>query len=135
MTIRGLVIQAKQQLHEYFAGTRKTFDLPLCMEGTLFQKRAWAALQQIPYGETVSYKDQATMMGETSKSSRAVGGANGRNPISIIVPCHRVVRKGSLGGYAGGLHVKQYLLDLESSFKQNFDIDFESSFACGTDSD
>ena len=106
---------AEQQLGEYFSGSRKSFELVIAPEGTVFQKRAWRALGSIPYGKTVSYKDQAVMLGG-SNYSRAVGGANNKNPLPIVVPCHRVVgSKGSLVGYAGGLEVKQWLLDWERS--------------------
>ncbi|WP_016699990.1 methylated-DNA--[protein]-cysteine S-methyltransferase [Actinoalloteichus spitiensis] len=105
--------EAARQLAEYFAGERTDFDLPLAPHGTPFQKQVWAQLRDIPYGETVSYGDLAARMGRPS-ASRAVGLANGRNPISVIVPCHRVVGStGSLTGYAGGVERKRTLLDLE----------------------
>ena len=105
--------QAKKELEEYFAGKRKTFDVPLCPEGTEFQKKCWEGLRAIPYGETRTYKDIATFAGNP-KAVRAAGGANNRNPISIIVPCHRVVGStGSLTGFGGGLEAKAYLLNLE----------------------
>ena len=101
------------QLNEYFAGTRKTFSIPLDMRGTEFQKRVWNALLEIPYGETWSYKQLAEFI-NNPKAVRAVGGANHNNPIMIIVPCHRVIgSNGSLTGYAGGLDMKEYLLNLE----------------------
>ena len=101
---------AELQLGEYFAGERTDFDVPLDPVGTDFQREAWAALRQIPFSETVSYGEQAERMGDKNKA-RAVGAANGRNPISIIVPCHRVVgADGSLTGFAGGLETKQWLL-------------------------
>lgn len=101
------------QLEEYFKGERKVFDLPVKFLGSDFQKRAWQELVKIPYGETISYGEQAVCMGDKN-SSRAVGGANSKNPISIIVPCHRVIGKsGKLTGFAGGLDKKQFLLDLE----------------------
>lgn len=104
---------AAAQLAEYFAGTRTTFDLPLDPRGNDFQKRVWAKLRAIPYGETRSYGELARELGDPNLS-RAVGTANGRNPISIIVPCHRVVGSdGSLTGYAGGLDRKRFLLALE----------------------
>lgn len=104
---------AGEQLAEYFAGNRRDFDLPLDPVGTEFQHAAWAALRTIPYGETVSYGEQADRLGDKRKA-RAVGAANGRNPISIIVPCHRVVgSNGSLTGFAGGLDIKAWLLDHE----------------------
>jgi methylated-DNA-[protein]-cysteine S-methyltransferase len=102
------------QLREYFAGQRKAFDLPLLMEGTAFQRRVWTALQDIPYGMTISYAELARRVGQPT-ASRAVGLANGRNPVAIIVPCHRVVgSNGRLTGYGGGLPRKRFLLDLES---------------------
>lgn len=104
---------ATRQLEEYFAGKRQAFDLPLAPSGTEFQRRVWAALTEIPYGETRSYGQIATAIGQPG-ASRAVGMANGRNPVSIVVPCHRVVgASGSLTGYAGGPERKQFLLDLE----------------------
>jgi methylated-DNA-[protein]-cysteine S-methyltransferase len=100
------------QLDEYFAGRRKTFDLPIRLIGTPFQVRAWEALRQIPYGETISYKEQAQRVGT---HARAVGLANGRNPIPIVVPCHRVIgADGSLVGFGGGLDTKRILLNLEA---------------------
>jgi len=102
------------QLAEYFAGRRIAFDVPLDMRGTPFERRVWRALQDIPYGETVSYGEIARTVGEPT-AARAVGLANGRNPVSIIVPCHRVVGAGgALTGYGGGLERKRLLLDLES---------------------
>jgi methylated-DNA-[protein]-cysteine S-methyltransferase len=101
---------AAVQLQEYFAGERKTFDLPLAPEGTQFQKQVWNALLTIPYGKTVSYLDVSRMIGN-KKAIRAVGLANGKNPISIVVPCHRVIGSdGSLTGYGGGLWRKECLL-------------------------
>lgn len=101
------------QLTEYFAGTRTTFDLPLDLIGTPFQRTVWHALCEIPYGETVSYGELAQRLGRPS-AARAVGLANGRNPIGIIVPCHRVVGSGGdLTGYGGGLARKRHLLDFE----------------------
>ncbi len=105
--------QAVAQLDEYFAGQRVDFDLPLDPDGTEFQKQAWDALVQIPFGETISYGEQAVMLGDKNKS-RAVGAANGKNPIPIVVPCHRVVgSNGHLTGFAGGLNIKAWLLDHE----------------------
>jgi methylated-DNA-[protein]-cysteine S-methyltransferase len=102
------------QLRLYFAGERKTFDLPLVLEGTDFQKSVWTTLQTIPYGETVSYKTLAQRIGRP-KAVRAVGAANGANPIPIIIPCHRVIgNDGSLTGFGGGLPLKKRLLELES---------------------
>lgn len=101
------------QLTEYFEGNRKTFDIPLKLEGTDFQKSVWHALMKIPYGKTVSYLDIARSAGNP-KASRAVGMANNKNKIPIIIPCHRVIGKnGSLTGYAGGLEIKKKLLELE----------------------
>lgn len=105
---------AESQLAEYFAGERTEFDLPLDPIGTPFQLAAWQALRTIPYGQTVSYGEQARRIGDARKA-RAIGAANGRNPISIIVPCHRVVGSdGSLTGYAGGVERKAFLLALEN---------------------
>ncbi len=108
-----LLLEARRQLEEYFSGARTAFDLPLSPQGTDFQRRVWDALLTIPYGETRSYRDIAELVGRP-KGFRAVGMANHRNPISIIVPCHRVVGKnGSLTGYGGGLDTKRFLLELE----------------------
>lgn len=108
-----LIERAATQLREYFEGKRTDFDLPLSLAGTDFQRSVWKALQEIPWGETRSYKDIAVQIGKP-KATRAVGMANNRNPIPIIVPCHRVVGSdGSLTGYGGGLPVKQHLLELE----------------------
>jgi methylated-DNA-[protein]-cysteine S-methyltransferase len=105
--------EAKRQLAAYFAGERTEFDLPLAPAGTEFQRRAWAALQRIPYGETVAYGEQARRIGAPG-AGRAVGLANGRNPIGIIVPCHRVIgANGQLVGYGGGLERKAALLAFE----------------------
>ena len=109
----AILQQAAAELDEYFEGTRRSFDVPLDPVGTAFQQQAWAALRTIPYGETVTYGEQAERLGDRRKA-RAVGAANGRNPISIIVPCHRVVgSNGALVGFAGGLDVKAWLLDHE----------------------
>jgi methylated-DNA-[protein]-cysteine S-methyltransferase len=103
-----------RQLAEYFAGERTAFDVPLAAAGTPFQQRVWSALRTIPYGTTVSYRDIAVAI-DNPNAVRAVGLANGRNPIAIVVPCHRVVGSdGSLTGYGGGLAAKQQLLDLET---------------------
>ena len=105
---------AERQLKEYFAGTRTAFDLPLDFQGTDFQKRVWAALLAIPFGETRSYGEIARALGNPG-AGRAVGAANGRNPISIIAPCHRVIgASGKLTGFAGGLEAKARLLALET---------------------
>lgn len=109
----ALLRAAAQQLDEYFAGTRTAFELPLRPEGTAFQRQAWQALCDIPYGQTRSYAQQARAVGRPA-ATRAIGAANGRNPIAIIVPCHRVIGSdGSLTGYAGGEAVKRWLLDHE----------------------
>jgi methylated-DNA-[protein]-cysteine S-methyltransferase len=109
----GILDIAEHQLGQYFAHQRTSFQVPLDLRGTNFQRTAWHALCQIPYGATVSYTEQASMMG-APRATRAVGSANGRNPIPIIVPCHRVIaRDGSLGGYALGLDMKRALLALE----------------------
>lgn len=108
-----LIQKAAAQLTEYFDGKRLDFDLPLALHGTDFQLSVWTALRTIPAGNTRSYKDVAAMVGN-SRASRAVGMANNRNPIVIIVPCHRVIgQDGSLTGYAGGLPAKKFLLELE----------------------
>ncbi len=106
------------QLKEYFEGTRKTFDLKLNPEGTTFQKNVWEVLLTIPYGKTLSYLELSKRIGDV-KAIRAVANANSKNPIWILIPCHRVIGSdGSLTGYAGGLHRKQWLLDHESPYKQ-----------------
>ncbi|MEK6627499.1 MAG: methylated-DNA--[protein]-cysteine S-methyltransferase [Bdellovibrionota bacterium] len=105
----------EKQLKEYFLGSRKEFDIPLEFSGTAFQKQAWKTLQQIPFGKTISYAQQALKM-KNPKAVRAVGGANGKNNICIIVPCHRVIGKnGSLTGFGGGINIKKQLLQLENS--------------------
>lgn len=110
--------QAVEQLNEYFAGKRRQFHLPLDMRGTQFQLSVWRALMRVPYGETRTYKDIAQSVGRPT-ATRAVGHANGCNPIAIIVPCHRIIgSNGTLTGYAGGLHLKRALLDLEKSALQ-----------------
>ena len=109
----ALLEEAARQLREYFAGQRREFDLPLCLRGTAFQMQVWQALQAIPYGEVRTYGEIARAIGKP-KACRAVGMANHKNPISIIVPCHRVVgADGSLTGYGGGLAAKEFLLALE----------------------
>ncbi|MCG9632649.1 methylated-DNA--[protein]-cysteine S-methyltransferase [Vibrio sp. Isolate30] len=109
---------ATKQLDEYFAGTRIEFDLPLkATKGTDFQEAAWQALTTIPYGATISYGEQAKRM-NNPKAVRAVGGANGKNPFSIVVPCHRVIgANGTLTGYTGGMSRKEWLLDFERKMK------------------
>lgn len=111
----AILNQAKIQLEEYFSGRRTQFDLPLAAKGTDFQQSVWQALCKIPYGETWSYQQLADEIGNP-KAVRAVGLANGKNPISVIVPCHRVIGKnGKLTGYAGGVETKEKLLQLERS--------------------
>ena len=108
-----IIKEAKRQLDEYFKGKRKVFDLPVSTKGTEFQKLVWEALRTIPYGETRSYKDIAVQIGK-AKACRAVGMANNRNPVAIIIPCHRVIgSKGHLVGYGGGLEIKMRLLAIE----------------------
>ena len=110
-----ILVETARQLKEYFAGRLSVFSVSLDMRGTSFQKDVWRALQQIPFGGTSSYGEIARLLGRPT-ASRAVGAANGRNPISIIVPCHRVVgSSGKLTGFAGGLQVKAHLLKVESS--------------------
>ena len=109
-----ILLAAQQQLQEYFAGQRREFDLPLAFTGTPFQQKVWQALLTIPYGETRSYLQIAQQIGHP-QAMRAVGAANGQNPLSIIAPCHRVIgANGKLVGFAGGLDKKHYLLQLEN---------------------
>jgi methylated-DNA-[protein]-cysteine S-methyltransferase len=106
-------IEIRQQLDAYFAGKRKTFDIPLSLKGTVFQLEVWKALQELPYGSTISYGALAKRIGRP-RAVRALGAAVGRNPVSILVPCHRVVGSdGSLTGYAGGVERKEWLLHRE----------------------
>lgn len=106
---------AASQLREYFAGTRRAFDLPLAPDGTDFQRRVWQTLATIPYGRTISYADLASRVGRPG-ASRAVGAANGRNPLPIVLPCHRVIgANGALTGFGGGLPTKRFLLELEGA--------------------
>ncbi len=108
-----VLVETRRQLDEYFAGSRQTFDLPLAPKGTAFQQSAWQVLREIPFGDTISYGEQARRLGDPNKA-RAVGAANGRNPIPIIVPCHRVVgASGHLTGFAAGVETKAWLLDHE----------------------
>ncbi|WP_425918160.1 methylated-DNA--[protein]-cysteine S-methyltransferase [Acinetobacter sp. TSRC1-2] len=110
-----ILLETQKQLTEYFAGKRQQFDLPLDFEGTEFQKKVWQALLSIPFGETRSYRDIAEQIGNV-KAVRAVGAANGKNPISIIAPCHRVIgMNGKLVGFAGGLGNKHILLKIEQA--------------------
>ena len=114
----ALIKRAADQLDEYFAGKRDCFDFPILPAGTAFQKRVWDAVSAIPYGETRTYKEIAGQAGN-SKASRAAGMANNRNPIVIVIPCHRVIgHNGSLVGYGGGLELKEYLLGLENTYKR-----------------
>ena len=111
----AVLATARRQLGEYFAGERREFDLPLRPAGTPFQREVWDALREIPYGETAGYGELAQRLRRPG-AARAVGLANGRNPIAIVVPCHRVIgAAGSLTGYGGGLERKRYLLDLEAA--------------------
>ena len=111
----GCLAQAAAQLAAYFAGERRDFDLPLAPDGTPFQRQVWDALAAVPYGATTSYGELAAAIGRPG-SARAVGAANGANPLAIVVPCHRVVgADGTLTGYAGGLDAKRRLLDLETT--------------------
>ena len=115
------------QLEDYFAGGRRDFDLPLAPVGTDFQRRVWRALTSIPYGETISYGELARRIGNP-QAARAVGLANGANPLPIIVPCHRVIgANGSLTGFGGGLPIKQALLVLEGSLSSELDLDHSRS--------
>jgi methylated-DNA-[protein]-cysteine S-methyltransferase len=110
----GALVPAVAQLREYFAGERRAFALPLAPSGSPFERRVWQELLEIPYGETASYGEIARRIGAPS-AARAVGLANGRNPIAVVVPCHRVIgANGSLTGYGGGLERKRWLLDLEA---------------------
>lgn len=112
-----LLLEGRRQLAAYFAGERKEFDLPLRATGTPFREKVWAALREIPYGETISYGQLAAHIGQP-KAVRAVGGANHHNPISILIPCHRVIgADGSLTGYGGGVALKKKLLELERSYR------------------
>jgi methylated-DNA-[protein]-cysteine S-methyltransferase len=113
--IHDSVNNAITQLDEYFAGSRRNFDLPLDLHGTEFQVAAWNALAEIPYGHTASYGQQAASIGRP-RAVRAIGGANGRNPVAIVLPCHRIVgADGSLTGFGGGIEVKKWLLDHEQT--------------------
>ncbi len=113
--VSEVISEAVQQLDEYFGGNRKNFNLKLDIEGTAFQKKVWNELKKIPYGDTCSYKDIAYHI-KSPKAFRAVGTANGQNPFTIIIPCHRVIAaNGQLGGYTGGLSKKEKLLSLEES--------------------
>jgi methylated-DNA-[protein]-cysteine S-methyltransferase len=112
----SLIKNCKQQLSEYFNGERREFDLPIHQNGTAFQQKIWTALQLIPYGKTISYQELSKQTGDV-KAIRAVGTTNGKNQLSIVVPCHRVIgSKGDLTGYSGGLWRKKWLLELEGKF-------------------
>ncbi|MDQ3110206.1 MAG: methylated-DNA--[protein]-cysteine S-methyltransferase [Bacteroidota bacterium] len=114
-----LLMDAKRQLLEYFSGSRKDFDLPLKQDGTEFQQRVWTELCRIPFGETISYLELAKRLGDV-KCIRAAGTANGRNNLAVIVPCHRVIGSdGSLTGYAGGMHRKDWLLRHEGGWPKS----------------
>jgi methylated-DNA-[protein]-cysteine S-methyltransferase len=111
----AVLARAREQLAEYFAGSRTAFDLPLAPAGTAFQRRVWDALRTIPYGATLSYSELARRLGDP-RATRAVGAANGKNPIPIIVPCHRVIgARGELTGFGGGLERKRWLLEHEGA--------------------
>lgn len=113
-SMTGPLAEAVRQLREYFAGRRRDFDLPLAPEGTEFQRKVWRKMQEIPYGETISYGELAKRVGNP-KASRAVGSANGKNRIPIVIPCHRVIgANGKLTGFGGGLPTKEALLALET---------------------
>ena len=117
--VHPLLHRLRQQLDEYFAGSRRTFDLPLAPRGTEFQCTVWRTLASIPYGKTVSYAHLATQVGKPT-ATRAVGAANGRNPLPIVLPCHRVIgADGSLTGFGGGLPTKQFLLQLEGALPRD----------------
>ena len=112
-----ILLEAERQLREYFAGARSQFELPLELRGSEFQNKVWRALTEIPFGQTISYSDLAKTIG-SPKASRAVGAANGKNPLSIVIPCHRVIgTDGTLAGFAGGLETKAKLLSLEAHGK------------------
>ena len=112
-SVSAIILKTVDQLEEYFRGERRNFDVPLEAGGTEFQKKVWGALSEIPYGKTCSYTSIARKI-KNDKAVRAVGTANGANPISIIVPCHRVIAAdGTLGGYGGGLEIKSRLLEIE----------------------
>lgn len=111
-----VLAETVRQLEAYFNGGLVSFDLPLELHGTEFQRRCWLALASIPYGQTVSYGEQARRLGLGSDAARAVGAANGRNPLPIVLPCHRVIgANGSLTGFGGGLHTKRFLLEHEGA--------------------
>ena len=112
----AVLVEAERQLAAYFDGELIEFDLPLELHGTEFRRRCWLALASIPYGQTVSYGEQARRLGLGSDAARAVGAANGQNPLPLVLPCHRVIgADGSLTGFGGGLHVKRFLLEHEGA--------------------
>jgi methylated-DNA-[protein]-cysteine S-methyltransferase len=112
----AILAEAAAQLEAYFAGELISFDLPLDLDGTEFQRGCWLALGSIPYGQTVSYGEQARRLGLAHAAARAVGAANGQNPLPIVLPCHRVIgANGALTGFGGGLHVKRFLLEHEGA--------------------
>lgn len=114
-----MLLESATQLEEYFAGTRRVFELPLDLRGTPFQIRTWSALAEIPYGTTVSYGEQARRL-DVPRAARAVGAANGSNPLPIVLPCHRVIgADGSLTGYGGGLDMKRWLLAHEAGERRS----------------
>lgn len=112
----ALLDDAAAQLDAYFAGELLEFDVPIDLDGTEFQRQCWLALASIPYGQTVSYGEQARRLGLGPDAARAVGAANGQNPLPLVLPCHRVIgADGSLTGFGGGLHLKRFLLELEGA--------------------
>jgi methylated-DNA-[protein]-cysteine S-methyltransferase len=118
MVASTVLSETARQLDKWFAARRRTFDLPLVLDGTPFQVRAWRALAQIPYGATRSYGEQAALLGHP-KAARAIGAANGRNPLSIVLPCHRVIgSNGALTGFAGGIETKRWLLAFERQHRE-----------------
>ncbi|NMA02176.1 MAG: methylated-DNA--[protein]-cysteine S-methyltransferase [Clostridia bacterium] len=115
------VEEGKKQLEEYFQGLRKEFTCAINPQGTEFQKKVWDQLQQIPFGQTKSYGEISSKVLGNNKGARAVGQANGKNPIAIIIPCHRVInQEGSLGGFSGGLHIKKWLLEWEKKILYSY---------------
>lgn len=118
----GVLLETRSQLREYFAGTRRDFDLPLAPHGTPFQCEVWRTLASIPYGATITYAELACRIGRPT-ATRAVGAANGRNPLPIVLPCHRVIGSdGSLTGFGGGLPTKEFLLSLEGAWPQDVEV-------------
>jgi len=110
----GVYAEAERQIHAYFEKTLRSFSLPLSPHGSLFQKKVWSIIQEIPYGQVITYKQQASTLDPIGKAWRAVGSANGHNPLPLIIPCHRIIRSdGRIGGYSGGAGIKRHLLELE----------------------